>query len=73
MRLNKKFNNEVTASARYVADGISLSMSGKDDWYANSIAVVECVDGEIRLTLLDDAIERYGVKINHENIAPATW
>jgi len=73
MRLNKKLNDETLAVARYAEDGIALSISGKGDKYANSIALVECVDGKLRLTLFDDAIERYGIEIGHENIAPEIW
>jgi hypothetical protein len=73
MRLSKKLNDETMCVARYAEDGIALSISGKDDKYANSIAFVECVDGEIHLTLFDDAIERYGVKIRHENVDPEIW
>jgi hypothetical protein len=34
---------------------------------------VECVDGELHLVLFDDAIERYGIKVEHENAAPEVW
>jgi hypothetical protein len=31
------------------------------------------VDGELHLVLFDDAIERYGIKVEHENVAPKVW
>ncbi len=73
MQLNKKLNGDTLAVARYAEDGIALSLSGKEDKYANSIAILECVDGKLRLTLFDDAIERYGVEINDENVEPENW
>lgn len=73
MQLNKKLNGDTLAVARYAEDGIALSLSGKEDKYANSIAILECVDGKLRLTLFDDAIERYGVEIDHENAKPEIW
>lgn len=73
MQLNKKLNGDTLAVARYAEDGIALSLSGKEDKYANSIAILECVDGKLRLTLFDDAIERYGVEIGHENVNPEIW
>ena len=73
MQLNKKLNGDTLAVARYAEDGIALSLSGKEDKYANSIAILECVDGKLRLTLFDDAIERYGVEIGHENTKPEIW
>ena len=73
MQLNKKLNGDTLAVARYAEDGIALSLSGKEDKYANSIAILECVDGKLRLTLFDDAIERYGVEISHENVEPENW
>ena len=73
MQLNKKLNGDTLAVARYAEDGIALSLSGKEDKYANSIAILECVDGKLRITLFDDAIERYGVEIGHENVKPEIW
>jgi hypothetical protein len=73
MQLNKKINDNTLASACYAGEGIAMRISGKGDKFANSIAIVECVDGELRLTLFDDAIERYGVKIQHENVNPEIW
>lgn len=73
MQLNKKLNGDTLAVARYAEDGIALSLSGKEDKYANSIAILECVDGKLRLTLFDDAIEHYGVEIGHENAKPEIW
>jgi hypothetical protein len=73
MQLNKNLNGDTLAVARYAEDGIALSLSGKEDKYANSIAILECVDGKLRLTLFDDAIERYGVEINDENVEPENW
>lgn len=73
MRLNKKINDDTLTCARYAGAGIALSISGKGDKYTNSIALVECVDGELRLTLFDDALERYGVKIQHETTNPEEW
>jgi hypothetical protein len=56
-------------------DNVSFILSGSDngDKYMNSIALVECVDGELHLVLFDDAIERYGIKVEHENAAPEVW
>ncbi len=73
MQLKKKITNDTLATACYTSDGIALRLSGKDDKLMNSIAIVEYVDGELLLTLFDDAIDRYGVKINHENIGPEVW
>lgn len=73
MQLNKKLNGETLAIARYAGPGIALSVSGKGDKNANSVAIIECVDGKLRLTLFDDAIERYGIEIGHENIDPEIW
>ena len=72
MQLNKKLGDNL-ATACYTSDGLALRLSGKDDKFANSIALVEVVDGEIHLVLFDDAIKRYGIKIEHENIAPEKW
>ena len=72
MKLNKKLGDNL-AIASYTSDGLALRLSGKDDKFANSIALVELVDGELHLSLFDDAIERYGIKIVHENVAPEVW
>lgn len=73
MQLKKKINNNYLAGAQYTENGIALRLSGKDDKHMNTIAIVEVVDGELRLALFDDAIERYGVKIQHENVDPEIW
>lgn len=73
MKLQKKISTDTLASACYTQDGLALRLSGKDDKFANSIALVEVVDGKLRLVLFDDAIARYGIKVEHENIAPETW
>ena len=73
MELKKKIKKDTLAGARYAGDGIALSISGNGDKYMNSIALVECVDGELHLVLFDDAIERYGIKVEHENVAPKVW
>ena len=73
MELKKKIKKDTLAGARYAGEGIALSISGNGDKYMNSIALVECVDGELRLVLFDDAIERYGIKVEHENVAPKVW
>ena len=73
MELKKKIKNDTLAGARYAGEGIALSISGNGDKYMNSIALVENVDGELCLTLFDDAIERYGIKIRHENVDPEKW
>ena len=73
MQLKKKIKDGVVAGAFYTQDGIALRLAGKDDKFMNSIALVECVDGELRLTLFDDAIQRYGIKIQHENVSPVEW
>jgi hypothetical protein len=73
MELKKKIKNDTLAGARYAGEGIALSISGNGDKYMNSIAIVENVDGKLRLTLFDDAIERYGIQIRHENVEPENW
>ena len=73
MQLKKKITNDTLAAACYTSDGIALRLSGKDDKLMNSIAIVEYVDGKLRLTLFDDAIERYGIEVAHENVNPKEW
>lgn len=73
MQLKKKIKGDTLASACYTSDGLALRLTGDGDKFMNSIALVEQVDGEIRLVLFDDAIARYGVKIEHENVNPEEW
>jgi hypothetical protein len=73
MQLKKKITTDTLASACYTSDGLALRLSGKDDNFMNSIALVEYVDGKLRLTLFDDAIERYGIEVAHENVNPNEW
>ena len=74
MQLKKKISDELMAAASYTeSNGIALRVTGKDDRYLNSVALIECVDGELRLTLFDDAIDHYGIKIAHEKTNPETW
>ena len=73
MQLKKKIKDGVVAGAFYTSDGVSLSLAVDGDRFLNSIALVEQVNGEIRLVLFDDAIARYGIKIEHENVAPEVW
>ena len=73
MQLKKKIKGSTLASACYTTDGIALRLTGDGDKFMNSIVLVEQVDGEIRLVLFDDAIARYGIKIEHENVNPENW
>lgn len=73
MQLKKKIGDNALAGAQYTDNGIALRLSGNGDKYMNSIALVEVADGELRLTLFDDAIERYGIKVQHENVNPERW
>lgn len=73
MQLKKKITNDVLASGCYTSDGLALRLNGKGDNFMNSIAVIECVDGELHLVLFDDAIEHYGIKVQHENVNPENW
>lgn len=73
MQLKKKINDTTLAGAAYTSEGIALRLSGNGDKYMNSIALVECVSGVLTLTIFDDAVERYGIKIRHENVSPEEW
>ena len=73
MDLKKKINPDTLAGAHYLPDGIALGISQKNDKFMNSVAILECVDGELRLTIYDDAIQRYGLKVKHANINPKEW
>lgn len=73
MRLNKKIKDDILAGAQYTENGIALRLSRNGDKFMNSVALIECVNGEIRLTIFDDAVERYGVKIQHEEVRPKEW
>ena len=71
--LKKRLNDKTMAGAQYTENGIALRVTTDEDRHLNSVALVETVDGKIRLTLFDDAIQRYGIEIYHENIDPVDW
>ena len=73
MELKKKINDQTLTGAQYTNNGIALRVKAGDDKFLNSVALIETVDGKVRLTLFDDAIQRYGIEVAHENINPKEW
>ena len=73
MRLAKRLENGMVVSAHYNDNGLTLCLTNKEDKFSNPIAIVEEVNGETHLVLVDNALQRYGVKITHEDITPKEW
>lgn len=73
MNLKKRIDDTHVVGARYLEKGISLCLTREGDNYLNTIASIELVNGKPTLILFDDAIERYGLGIEHENIDPEMW
>ena len=73
MELKKKLTEQELAVAQYTDKGIALRVNAKGDRYMNAVAIIETVNGKLRLTLFDDAIKRYGIEVASETINPKVW
>jgi hypothetical protein len=73
MQLKKKLSEDKLAIASYANEGIALRISGKDDKFANSVALLENINGKLYITLFDNVIDRYDIEIRHENTTPKEW
>lgn len=73
MNLKKRIDDTHVVAARYLEKGIALCLTREGDNYLNTIASIELVDGKPTLVLFDDAIQQYGLGIEHQNIDPEKW
>lgn len=75
MDLRKKIDNDTVVAAKYLSDpdGLYLGIYKKGGRFINMVAAIELVDGTPQLTINDDVVAHYGLRVVRKQSGITNW